>query len=86
MVEAMCSKFSHILYTPILYLRIYILRIKAYASTSIDKYVLSYSNYYTKSNKQLLYCLSSSVLKSLTKGESTIDWGNEFQSLITLLL
>ena len=35
-----------------------ILRIKAYACTSINKinyyYVLSYSNYYTKSNKQLL--------------------------------
>ena len=35
-----------------------ILRIKAYVCTSINKinnyYVLSYSNYYTKSNKQLL--------------------------------
>ena len=26
-------------------------------------------------------CMSSSVLKSLTEGESTIDWGNEFKLL-----
>ena len=43
-------------------------------------------NYYTKSNKQSLKCLSSSDLKTLAKGELTIDWDKQFQSLITLLL
>ena len=32
------------------------------------------------------WCLSSSILKLFKEGESTIYWGNEFQSLITLLL
>ena len=30
--------------------------------------------------------LTSSILNSFTEEESTINWGSEFQSLITLLL
>ena len=58
-------------------------------SLYIQKYIIikiSYNKYYTKSNRQLLKCLSSSNLNSFTEGESTVNWGSEFQSLITLLL
>ena len=60
--------------------------------------VIPFPSVYSDLNLGILFVLAASsisvysvmvsgwVSNSKTEGESTIDWGNEFQSLITLLL
>ena len=64
---------------------IVIIRIKARACTS--KGILANYKYTIHNQIKCFYSVYPAVfLKLFTEGESTIDWGNEFQSLITLLL